>query len=207
MPVLRQPAMKMKVTRTAVRHHPRRIPVPLFYQMCPTELLCATVLLAFWLSPHLMMIVLILMIALIPVPIHAQFPVPMALSLLFCLFPRLRTVVTSACLSHRFSSSTSIDRELSPSPCLLSSSDDANSGDCETVAPPDGLRDLIYFTFNNLSSCNLPSIWLNSFLNQWRISICPGWLYIWWSEPPLSRIYTLYIYVFWTIWLIHLCTV
>ena len=62
------------------------------------------------------------------------------------------------CLSHRFSSSTSIDRELSPSPCLLSSSDDANSGDCETVAPPDGLRDLIYFTFNNLSSCNLPSM-------------------------------------------------
>ena len=107
------------------------------------------------------------------------------------------------CLSHRFSSSTSIDRELSPSPCLLSSSDDANSGDCETVAPPDGLRDLIYFTFNNLSSCN----WLNSFLNQWRISICPGWLYIWWSEPPLSQIYTLYIYVFWTIWLIRLCTV
>ena len=34
----------------------------------------------------------------------------------------------------------------------------ANSGDCETVAPPDGLRDLIYFTFNNLSSCNLPSM-------------------------------------------------
>ena len=62
------------------------------------------------------------------------------------------------CLSHSFSSSTSIDRELSPSPCLLSSSDDANSGDCATVAAPDGLRDLIYFTFNNLSSCNLPSM-------------------------------------------------
>ena len=45
-------------------------------------------------------------------------------------------------LSHRSSSSTN----------------DANSGDCETVAPSDGLRDLIYFTFNNLSSCNLPSM-------------------------------------------------
>ena len=65
----------------------------------PTELLCATVLLAFWLSPHLMMIMLILMIALIPLPIQAQFPVPMALSLLFCWFPRLRTVMTSVFLT------------------------------------------------------------------------------------------------------------
>ena len=36
-------------------------------------------------------------------------------------------------------------------------SDDASSGVCETVAPPDGLKDL-FFTFNNLSSCNLSSM-------------------------------------------------
>ena len=41
------------------------------------------------------------------------------------------------------------------SPSLLS--DDASSGVCETVAPPDGLKDL-FFTFNNLSSCNLSSM-------------------------------------------------
>ena len=78
---------------------PSKDPCASFYQMCPMELLCATVLLAFWLSPHLMMIVLILLIALIPVPIQAQFPVPMALSLLFYWFPRLRTVVTSVFLT------------------------------------------------------------------------------------------------------------
>ena len=84
-------------------------------------------------------------------------------------------------------------------PSLYSSSlpsDDASSGVCDTVAPPDGLKDL-FFTFNNLSSCNLSSmVDSNSFLNQWEISICPGWLYIWWSEPPLSRIYTPYTYIF-----------
>ena len=45
-------------------------------------------------------------------------------------------------------------------PSLSSSSlpsDDATSGVCETVAPPDGLKDL-FFTFNNLSSCNLSSM-------------------------------------------------
>ena len=47
---------------------------------------------------------------------------------------------------------------------------------------------------------------MNSFLNQWEIYICPRWLYIWWSEPPLSQICTPYTYIFWTIWLIHLLT-
>ena len=45
-------------------------------------------------------------------------------------------------------------------PSLSSSSlpsDDASSGVCETVAPPVGLKDL-FFTFNNLSSCNLSSM-------------------------------------------------
>ena len=36
-------------------------------------------------------------------------------------------------------------------------SDDASSGVCETVAPPDNLKDL-FFTFNNLSSCNLSNM-------------------------------------------------
>ena len=84
-----------------------------------------------------------------------QFQVPMALTLLVCWFPRLRGVVTS--LFQGISSPTSADKE----PSLSSSSfpsDDASSGVCETVAPPDGLKDLSCFTFNNLSSCNLSSM-------------------------------------------------
>ena len=81
-------------------------------------------------------------------------------------------------------------------PSLSSPSDDASSEVCETVAPPDSLKHL----FSLLITC-LPvfcPVWLNSFLNQWEISICPGWLYIWWSEPPLSQICTPYLrtYIF-----------
>ena len=100
------------------------------------------------------------------------------------------------------SSPTSADKEPSLSSSSLPS-DDASSGVCDTVAPPDGLKDLICFTFTICLPVICP-VWLNSFLNQWGISICPGWLYIWWSEPPLSRICTPYTYIFWTIWLIHL---
>ena len=63
-------------------------------------------------------------------------------------------------------------------------------------------------SFSLLITC-LPVIcpvWLNSFLNQCEISICPGWLYIWWSKPILSRICTPYTYIFWTISLIDLLT-
>ena len=81
------------------------------------------------------------------VPIQAWFPVPMALTLLFWWFPRLRTLVTSFkkfCLPP-----------VQTKPSLPS--DDASSGVCETVAPPDNLKDLC-FTFNNLSSCNLSNM-------------------------------------------------
>ena len=60
-------------------------------------------------------------------------------------------------------------------------------------------------SFSLLITC-LPVIcpvWLNSFLNQWGISICPGWLEQAYIEPNL---HTLYTYIFWTIWLIDLLT-
>ena len=72
------------------------------------------------------------------------------------------------------------------------------------MAPPDNLKDL-FFTFNNLSSCNLSSM-VEQLSESVRISICPGWLYIWWSKPTLIRICTPYTYIFWTIWLIDLLT-
>ena len=71
----------------------------------------------------------------------------MELTLLFWWFPRLRTLVTSFkkfCLPP-----------VQTKPSLPS--DDASSEVCETVAPPDNLKDL-FFTFNNLSSCNLSSM-------------------------------------------------
>ena len=60
-------------------------------------------------------------------------------------------------LFQGISSPTSVDKEPSLSSSLLSS-DNAGSGVCETVDPPDGLRDLSCFTFNNLSSCSLCSM-------------------------------------------------
>ena len=60
-------------------------------------------------------------------------------------------------LFQGISSPTSADKELSLSSSSLPS-DVASSGVCETVAPPDGLKNLICFTFNNLSSCNLSSM-------------------------------------------------
>ena len=60
-------------------------------------------------------------------------------------------------LSHpRTISSPTVDGESLLSSSLSSSA--ASSDVCETVVPPDSLKDLICFTFNNLSSCNLHSM-------------------------------------------------
>ena len=97
-------------------------------------------------------------------------------------------------LFQGISSPTSADKELSLSFSSLPS-DVASSGVCETVAPPDGLKDLICFTFNNLSSCNLSSM-VEQFSESVGDIYFPGWLYTWWSEPPLSQICTPYTYIF-----------
>ena len=60
-------------------------------------------------------------------------------------------------LFQGISSPTSADKEPSLSSSSLPS-DNASSGVCDTVAPPDDIKDLICFTFNNLSSCNLSSM-------------------------------------------------
>ena len=108
----------------------------------------------------------------------------MALTLLFWWFPRLRNFVSHQCRQSCH--------------CLQ---DDASSGVCETVAPPDNLKDL-FFTFNNLSSCNLSSM-----VEQLSESV--GDIYFPWVAVYLvilSQICTPYTYIFWTIWLIDLLT-
>ena len=83
-------------------------------------------------------------------------------------------------------------------------SDDASSGVCETMAPPDNLKDL-FFAFNNLSSCNLSSM-----VEQPSESV--GDIYLPWVAVYLveqayiePNLHTLYLH-FWTIWLIDLLT-
>ena len=61
-------------------------------------------------------------------------------------------MVTS--LSRNFVSHAPVQTKPSLSSSSLPSDDASLS---ETVAPPDGLKDL-FFTFNNLSSCNLSSM-------------------------------------------------
>ena len=101
-------------------------------------------------------------------------------------------------------SPASADKELSLSYSSLPS-DDASSGVCETVAPPDGLKDLICFTFNNLSSCNLSSM-----VEHVQFSESVGDIYLPWVVVYLverasiePNLHTVYLH-FWTIWLIHL---
>ena len=87
------------------------------------------------------------------------------------------------------------DKEPSPSSSSLPS-DDASSGVCEIVAPPDGLKDLICFTFNNLSSCNLSCM-----IEQFSKSL--GDIYFPWVAVYLverasiePNLHTLYLYFF-----------
>ena len=105
-------------------------------------------------------------------------------------------------LFQEISSSTSADKE----PSFSSSSlplEDANSGVCDTVAPPDGLKNLTCFTFNNLSSCNLSSM-----VEQFSESV--GDIYLPWVAVYLVKgasiepnLHTLHLH-FWIIWLIYL---
>ena len=69
--------------------------------------------------------------------------------------PRAECCDTVSCL-HAISSPTVNRESLSSSSSLSSSA--ASSDVCETVVPPDSLKDLICFIFNNLSSCNLHSM-------------------------------------------------
>ena len=105
-------------------------------------------------------------------------------------------------LFQGISSPTSADKEPSLSSSSLSL-DDASSGVCDTVAPPDDIKDLICFTFNNLSSCNLSSM-----VKQFSESV--GDIYLTWVAVYLverasiePNLHILYLH-FWTIWLIHL---
>ena len=98
-------------------------------------------------------------------------------------------------LFQGISSPTSADKEPSLSSSPLPS-DDASSGVCEIVAPPNGLKDLICFTFNNLSSCNLSSM-----VEQFSESV--GDIYFLWVavylverafiEPNLHTLYLLFL--------------
>ena len=112
-------------------------------------------------------------------------------------------------LLQGISSPTSADKEPSLSSSSLPS-DDASSGVCDTVAPPDGLKDPICFTFNNLSFTfnNLSSCNLSSMVEQFSESV--GDIYLPWVAVYLVEqasielnLHTLYLH-FWTIWLIHL---
>ena len=81
-------------------------------------------------------------------------------------------------------------------PSLSSSSlpsDDASSGVCETVAPPDGLKDL-FFTFNNLSSCNLSS--MVEQLSESVGDICLPWVAVYLVERASIELnlHTLYLH-------------
>ena len=89
-------------------------------------------------------------------------------------------------------------------PSLSSPSDDASSEVCETVAPPDSLKDL-FFTFNNLSSCNLSSVVEQ--LSESVKDIYLPWVAVYLVEQASiePNLHTLYLH-FWTIWLIHLLT-
>ena len=97
-------------------------------------------------------------------------------------------------LFQGISSPASTDKEPSPSSSSLPS-DDASSGVCETVAPPDGLKNLICFTFNNLSSCNLSSM-VEQFSDSVRDIYFP-WVAVYLverasTEPNLHTLYLLF---------------
>ena len=158
--------LTIRIKRAVDRHH------PCFIRCVLCGLMCVTVLLVFWLSPHLMTV---LNLPLSDCPDSSRVN---SSSLTSQLSPAISLSSNSSSVPSSHGSHPAVlvvskaenggnlsfkEFHLPPvqtkpslsSPSLLS--DDASSGVCETVAPPDGLKDL-FFTFNNLSSCNLSSM-------------------------------------------------